>query len=171
MIICYNARAMTGLKASAVVKRAKQDKAILESLGFTVLCPVVSENVRSTNKAIRAQKKSMDEYWPRDKAMIRRAHVVFNFSPDRPSLGVIREHGYSRYHLWKKVISIFPFGKIPKAGAVCHYEDDYVTDDLYSAAYEALRTHGTFWKRVKWRLGVYRRSWFKALIHRLGEWK
>lgn len=171
MIVCYNARAMTGLKASEVVKQAKKDKRFLEQMGFTVLCPVVTENVRSANRAIQAQKESMDEYWPRDKAMIRQAHVVFNFSPHMPSLGVIREHGYARYHLWKKVISVFPQGAIPRQGAVCHYEDDYVTDSLVNAAYEALRTHGTFWKRIKWRLGVYRRSWLKAIYHRLGEWK
>ncbi len=171
MLIVYPARAMTGEKAADVVVRAMNDKLFMESCGLVVLCPVAKEGVVASDRPIQATKTQMDDYWSADKALIREAHVVFNMSPDKPSLGVIREHGYARYHLWKKVISVFPPGKIPKEGAVCHYEDDFVCDDLGVAIDEAKRTHGTFWKRIKWRLGIYRRSWLKAVYHRLQEWK
>lgn len=171
MVKVYLCRAMTGMIAADVVKQAKQDKSILESYGFTVLCPVIAEKVEAFPTKIGASKKLMDTYWFRDKEMIREANVVFDMSPHVPSLGVIREHGYARYHLWKKTISVFPPGKIPKEGAVCHYEDDYVTDSLMDAAYEAYRTHGTLWRRLKWRLGVYNRSWLRAIWYRLCEWK
>lgn len=167
----YPCRAMTGEKASDVVTRALNDKLFMECCGITVLCPVVREGVIPSDQPIQATKEQMDAYWNADKALIREAHVIFNMSPDKPSLGVIREHGYGRYHLWKKTISVFPPGKIPRDGAVCHYEDDFVCDNLSDAVDEAYRTHGTLWKRIKWRLSIYRRSWLKAIYHRLREWK
>lgn len=171
MIKCYVARAMTGRIKEEVVQEARADKELLEKAGFIVLCPVIAENVPATKEVIRSSKKAMDVYWTRDKEMIREAHVVFNMSPHLPSLGVIREHGYARYHLWKKTISVFPEGKLPMKAAICHYEDDFVTDNLVLAIGEALRTHGTLWNRIKWRLSLYKRCWLKAIMYRLAEWK
>ena len=167
--ICYVARAMTGRVKEEVVAEAKADKDLLEKAGFEVLCPVIAENVQPTKEVLRSSKKAMDVYWWRDKAMIRQAHVIFNMSPHQASLGVIREHGYGRYHLWKKVISVFPDGKIPMKAAICHYEDDFVTDSLLIAIGEALRTHGTYFKRLQWRIHIYNKSWLKAKWYRLLE--
>lgn len=167
---CYVARAMTGRIKEEVVAEARADKAFLELCGFEVLCPVVGEAVKPTKTKLKSTKKQMDIYWKRDKQMIREAHVVFNMSPHLPSLGVIREHGYARYHLWKKVISIFPKGKLPSKGAVPFYEDDFVTDNFYAGIREARRTHGTYWNRLKWRFGIYNRAWLRAKGYRLLEW-
>lgn len=167
----YVARAMTGRIKEEVVQEALVDKNFLENAGIEVLCPVSSEGVQATKEVLKSSKKAMDEYWPRDKAMIREADVVLNMSPDKPSLGVIREHGYARYCLWKKTISVFPKGKVPMKAAVCHYEDDFVTDDLFDAVGEIYRTHGTFFKRLKWRLKMLNRSLPKWLKHQIGEWK
>lgn len=166
----YVARAMSGRVKEDVVNEAKADKEFLERYGLEVLDPVSSEGIAATKETLNSPKSLMDVYWTRDKAMIRQAHVVFNMSPHLPSLGVIREHGYARYHLWKKTISVFPAGKIPPEGAVCHYEDDYVTDSLIDAVGEALRTHGTWWKRFKWRLMIFNRCWLKAVWYRMLEW-
>lgn len=157
---CYVARAMTGRIKEEVVAEALRDKAILEKAGFTVLCPVVEESVPATKEVLRSSKKAMDLYWPRDKAMIREADVIFNMSPHLPSLGVIREHGYARYYLWKKVISVFPKGALPIKSAVCYYEDDFVTDNLDFAIANALQTHKTRYLRFQWRI----RFWFKAML-------
>ncbi len=166
----YVARAMSGLNADEVVKTAKEQKSFLESCGYEVLCPVVSEGVKAVKKPIQSTKKLMDTYWARDKQMIREADIVFVMSPDRGSLGCIREYGYARYHLQKKVITVFPEGNLPKEGAVCYYEDDYVTDSLVLAAGAGLETHGTYWKRLKWKLGVLNRSLVKSIIHQAQEW-
>lgn len=168
---CYVARAMTGRIKEEVVAEARADRDFLEQAGFIVLCPVIAENVPATKEVLRSSKKSMDVYWSRDKEMIRESNVVFNMSPHLPSLGVIREHGYARYHLWKKTISVFPNGKLPMKAAICHYEDDFVTDSLIIAVGEALRTHGTLWKRLKWRVLLYKRCYLKAVYNRLKEWK
>ena len=168
-IVVYTARAMTGFIKADVVKAAKEANEFLEKAGFLVLDPVTSEGVKPTRAKLQSTEKEMNRYWPRDLEMVREAHVVFDFSPHMPSLGVIREHGYGQYGLLKKVISIFPEGKLPPAGAACYYEDAYVTDSLIDAIQEAYRTHGTFWKRTKWRVSrlpvVLRNEW-----HRLQEW-
>lgn len=171
MIKIYVARAMSGRVKEDVVNDAKKDKEFFEKAGLTVLCPVTEEHVEPTKQVLRASKQAMDRYWNRDKEMIRQAHILFNMSPDQPSLGVIREHGYARYCLWKKVISVFPPGKLPSKAAVCHYEDDYVTDDVMDAVGEAYRTHGTLFKRLKWRLSMLNRCLAKWLLYQLKEWK
>lgn len=167
----YVARAMTGRIKEEVVREAKADKDFLERAGFMVLDPVTTEGVKPTKETLRSSKKAMDGYWPRDKQMIRQAHVLLNMSPHLPSLGVIREHGLARYCLWKKVISVFPAGELPPEAAVCHYEDDYVTDDLRDAVMEIYRTHGTLWKRIKWRLNMLNRSLVKWVWYQILEWK
>lgn len=171
MIKVYVARAMSGRVKEEVVREAKADKEYLEKLGFTVLDPVTSENVEATKDILMSPKEIMDVYWPRDKAMIREAHVVFNMSPHTASLGVMREHGYARYHLWKKTVSVFPAGKAPAEGAIAYYEDDLVTDHILIAALDCLRSHGTFWRRAKWRLTLFARCLPKAIWHHLKEWK
>lgn len=160
---------MTGRIKEEVVIEALRDKEILEKSGFTVLCPVVEENVPSTKEVLRSSKKAMDKYWPRDKAMIREANVIFNMSPHLPSLGVIREHGYARYHLWKKVISVFPEGKLPIKSAVCYYEDDFVTDNLSSAIENALHTHATRKQRFMWRIKFFPKAIVRSVFEHLME--
>lgn len=166
----YVARAMTGRIKSEVVAEAKADKKFLEDAGFEVLDPVTSEGVEETKDKLESPKNLMDVYWPRDKQMIREAHAVFVMSPNVGSLGCIREYGYARYFLWKKTTTIFPAGKLPKEGAVCYYEDDYVTDDLRDAIGDLLQTHDTLFKRLKWRVAIYNKSLFRALYYKFMEW-
>lgn len=167
----YVARAMTGRVKEEVVNDARRDKEFLEKAGIEVLCPVISEGVEPTKQVLRSSKQAMDRYWQRDKEMIREADILLNMSPDQPSLGVIREYGYARYCLWKKVISVFPVGKVPAKAAICHYEDDYVTDDMMDAVGEAYRTHGTFLKRLKWRFSMINRCLLKWLFYQVKEFK
>lgn len=161
---------MTGRIKAEVVAEAKADKKFLEDAGFSVLDPVTSEGVEATKDTLQSPKNLMEVYWPRDKQMIREAHAVFIMSPNVGSLGCIREYGYSRYFLWKKTTTIFPEGSLPKEGAVCFYEDDYVTDSLIDAVGDLLKTHDTPWKRFKWRVGIYNKSIVKAVVYKLMEW-
>lgn len=170
-IKCYVARGMTGVDQADLVADAKRVRNYLEGAGFEVLDPVKAENIKSTNKKLRSSKKKMDSWWARDKRMIREAHIIFVISPHLTSQGVTHEIGYARYFLWKKVIQIFPPRHLPPEGSVAYYEDDYITDNLIDAVMEAYRTHGTFWRRLKWRLSIYLRCYLRALWYRLLEWK
>jgi hypothetical protein len=170
MIKVYVARSMTGRVKEEVVNEAKTDKTVMESAGFTVLCPVISEEVRPTKEVLLSSRKAMDQYWPRDKQMIREANILFDMTPERKSEGVAHEIGYARYHLWKPVFRVYRDGKLPVASSVAYYEDDFICSSLDEAIAEAIRVHGTKWKRFKWRIGIYRKSWLRAFAHRLQEW-
>lgn len=169
-IICYTARGMTGRIKEEVVKEATADKEFLEKAGFKVLCPVISEGVKPTQQVLMSSKKAMDEYWPRDKQMIREAHLVFDMSPHMNSEGVKHELGYARYSLWKPVIRIYPSGKLPPKSSIAHFEDDFICDSLLEAVEYAHRVHGTRKKRLLWRLRLINRCLPKWIKYQLLEW-
>ncbi len=171
MLKIYAARSMTGRIKEEVVLEATADKEMLEKAGFTVLCPVIAENVPSTKEVLRSSKQAMDKYWPRDKEMIREAHLIFDMSPLMNSEGVKHELGYARYCLWKPVVRVFPTGKLPGKSSVAYFEDDIIVDSLIEAIEYSLRVHGTFWKRVQWRMKMLNRCLPKWLWYQIGEFK
>lgn len=167
----YAARSMTGRVKEEVVAEATADKQYFESAGFTVLCPVIAENVPSTKEVIRSSKKAMDAFWPRDKEMIREAHVVIDMTPSLKSEGVSHEVGYSRYCLWKPVVRLYEKGNLPIKSSVAWYEDDVIVDSKEEVVEYLLRVHGTFWKRTTWRLSMLNRSLIKWIGHQIREFK
>lgn len=171
MIKVYLAHGMTGRPGTEVVAESELALKILNENGIEVLDPVTAEKVKPSKAKINTPYDTLDGYWRRDKEMIREAHVLIDLTPDRKSEGVSHEIGYARYHLWKKVVRVYPKDRIPSNLSVAFFEDDYITDSLEKAAKEIIRTHGSFTKRIAWRLNLYRRSWFKAIYYRLKEWK
>ena len=171
MIKIYTARAMTGRIKEEVVKEALQTKEWLEKAGFVVLDPVSAEGVQPTQQRLLSSKKQMDSFWPRDKEMIREANIIFDMTPGLKSEGVAHELGYARYCLWKPVVRIYPTGQFPPKSSVAYYEDDSVVDSLEFAIEYVLRVHGTFWKRLQWRLRMLNRCLFKWTIYQLHEFK
>lgn len=171
MVKIYLARAMSGRKKDEVYQEAISDKTFFESAGLFVLDPVTEEGVKPSKDTLQATKEQMVEFWKRDKAMIREAHVILDMTPHLKSEGVAHEIGYARYHLWKKIIRVYPEYQMPNEANVVYFEDDYITDSRVDALGEILRTHETMFKRICWRLKLYNRCWWKAFKYRLGEWK
>ena len=171
MIKVYLARSMTGRVKEDVVKEAKLDKEFLEKAGFEVLCPVEKEGVEATKQVLRSSKKAMDEYWPKDKQMIREAHLVFDMSPTMNSEGVKHELGYARYFLYRPIVRVFPSGKLPINSSVAYFEDDFICDSLLEAVEYTLRVHGSKLKRFKWRLSLYNRCILKMIVYWFQSWK
>ena len=171
MLKIYACRGMTGRIKEEVVKEALADKEFLEKAGFVVLCPVVKEGVEMTKEKLVSSKKAMDSYWPKDKQMIREAHLIFDLTPHLNSEGCKHEIGYGRYALWKPVVRVFPKGQLPFKSSIAFYEDDYVCDSLEEAIEYSLRVHGTFKKRLKWRLKMLNRCLPKWIGYQLLEFK
>ena len=169
MIKLYLARGMTGRIKEDVVQEAFLDKDFLEKAGFTVLCPVMEEGVEPTKQVLRSSRQLMETYWPRDKAMIREAHIVLDMTPHLNSEGVKHEVGYARYSLWKPVVRVFPTGKLPIKSSVAHFEDDAVVDSQIEAIEYILREHGTRWKRFIWRIKMLNRCLPKWLKYQFQE--
>lgn len=166
----YIAHAMTGRPGTEVVKESEEALKILGQFGITVLDPVTAEKVKPTKKEINTDYNTLDGYWRRDKEMIREAHVLIDITPERKSEGVAHEIGYARYHLWKPVIRVYQKGQVPSNLSVAYFEDDFIVDDLAVAGRYIERMYGNWFKRFMWRVQLYRRSWPKAFLHRLGEW-
>lgn len=167
----YTATAMTGLVKEDVVREARERKDFLERAGFTVLDPVIAEGVKPTKEKLHSSKKAMDVFWKRDKEMVREAHVVFDTSPHLNSEGCKHEIGLARYAYWKPVVRIFPTGHLPYKSSIAYYEDDFVCDSLIEAIEYVLRVHGTFYKRLLWRLSMLNRCLPKWIWHQIGEFK
>lgn len=170
MITVYLARAMTGRIKEEVVEEAAEDKKFFEAAGLTVLCPVAEEAVKPTQERLVSSKKQMDIFWKRDKQMIREANVIIDMTPHMNSEGSKHEIGYGRYFLWKPVVRVFPAGKLPFKSSVAFYEDDSIVDSKEYAVEYILRMHGTYMKRLKWRLLLYKRCILKAMYYKLMEW-
>lgn len=170
MLRIYMARGMSGRKKPDVYKEARADFDFLTKAGFEVLCPVVEEGVRNEKGTLQASKKQMEQFWPRDKSMIRCSHVLFHMSPHLNSAGAWQEVGYKRYHLQGPVVHVYPPGKLPPEGAIPRLENDYVCDSLIDAIEYTLRVHGTLWKRTKWRLRRTNRCLPKSILYQTQEW-
>lgn len=171
MIKLYLARAMTGRDKKVVVEEANADYEFFTKAGFKVFDPVREEGVQAEGGTINSTKAQMDEFWKRDKAMIRQAHIILDMTPHLKSEGVAHEIGYARYFLWKKVIRVYIGQPLPPSSSVAFYEDDYLADCLIDATREIYQTHGTYWKRLKWRFNLLNKCLLKAIWYQLKEWK
>jgi len=167
----YLARGMSGRVKSEVVKEARQDRRKLDKLGITPLCPVLSENVRAGKSAIASTVEQMNNYWFRDKQMIREANVVFDMTPELKSEGVAHEIGYARYFLYKPVVRVYKNGQLPPTSSVAFYEDDLIVSSVEEGAVEALRRWGTWYRRILWRFSLYKRCLPGMIKAWLGGWK
>ncbi len=171
MLSFYMARAMSGREGSEVRAEAVIDNKFLEKAGFKVLCPVTREGIKNTKKIIQASEKDVrNDFWPTDKKMIQECHILFHMSPHLNSAGAWQEVGYMRYHLQGPVVHIYPTGKLPSGGAIPRIENDYVCDSLEEAIEYSLRVHGTYLKRLTWRLKNLNRCIIKSVIVQAKRW-
>lgn len=166
----YLCRSMSHRIKEDVVKEAAQDADWFRSAGLEVLDPVEKEQVKPTKERLLSSRKAMQSYWPADKEMIRQAHVILDMTPHLKSFGTEKEVGYARYHLWKKVIRVFPKGELPAPSCVAYLEDDDVVDSREAALESILKTHGSWKKRFQWRFSIYKRCWLRAKWYRIKEW-
>jgi hypothetical protein len=148
----YLAQAMTGYSGYELIQRSKWANGILGQYGIQALDPVVSEGVNPRKKKIQATRKQLAVYWKRDKELIRQAHVVFDLTPDRKSIGVEKELGYARYFLYKPVIRVYSPSTMLTNASIAFFEDDYVAESLHSACRYAVENWGTPWQRLMWRI-------------------
>ena len=165
----YLAKAMSGKSRDYLIAQGRQQRMTLLAWSIQPLDPVQEEGIKPGRGKLKATKEQMDEFWPRDKAMIRNAHVVFDTTPLEYSEGRNHEIGYARYCLWKPIVRMFPRGLIPWDGSVAHYEDDVIVDDLEEACRIAQDRWGTKEKRSKWRVKKLARSLPRWIKHQIKE--
>lgn len=162
----YTARRMTGVPGRILVAESRRVKAVLEKHGITVLDPVLSEKVKKTYRPLHNSYAKLREYWFRDKAMIRDAHVLLDCTAAAKSEGVAHEIAYARYFLWKPVVRIYP----DLGPSIARIEDDYIAGSLEEAACLIEEKWGTWRKRAKWRMALLNRCLINFLVCQVKEW-
>lgn len=161
----YTARAMTGRDAREVLAESRAANQALRTYGLTPLDPALDEGVQPGDGVLAAPEEKLREFWRRDKALIRRAHVVLDLTGNRKSEGVAAELGYARFFLWKPTVRVWP-GLGP---SIARFEGDVVVENVFQAAAVIKEKWGTPWKRVKWRAQMYLRCRVKALYYEAKE--
>jgi hypothetical protein len=166
----YAAGGMTGISGEDLVARSFHVGQVLSDYKIEVLDPVQCEGVTATATPTQASYKDLLVFWNRDKEMIRRAHVVFDLTPERKSEGVSHEIGYARYFLYKPVVRVYMNGGMPSRASVAYLEDDVLARSLEEACEIALDLWGSPWKRLKWKLDQLNRCLLKSVWHKGKEW-
>lgn len=167
---CYTAGAMTGLSGEELVERSLKVGQVLSDHKIEMLDPVSCEGVKATPKLIKTTFKDLAVFWRRDKELIRKAHVVFDITPERKSEGVSHEIGYARYFLYKPVVRVYMNGGMPGKGSVAVFEDDHLCDSLEEACKLSLKLWGTPWKRLTWKLDQLNRCLLRSVWNKGKEW-
>jgi hypothetical protein len=171
MVKIYCAAKMTGRDKKEMVEMAVKNKKLFESLGITVLDPILEEHVKPVKGVLIDTPMSLlRDYWSRDKQMIREAHVVVDTTPEQKSEGSAHEIGYARYHLWKPVVRLYQ-GENKPLSAIVFFEDDLIVHSVEEAAIQIQKYWGTWAKRAMWRISLYNRCLIKAIWYKLLEWK
>ena len=158
---------MTGRPGNELVAQSTEVERLCKLYGVIALDPIKSEGVKAEKKPLNNGGDLLVEYWKRDKAMIKSAHVIIDVTGPAKSEGVAHEIGYGRYFLYKPIIRVYPGLKT----SIARLEDDYIAGSLDDAIFTAVKEFGTLWKRLLWRLKLYNRCLPGMIAAFFREWR
>lgn len=168
-VSAYVAHGMSHREWAEVYNESVYCQQVLAKYNIEAIDPVDIENIPDKTKPIPIRTDAEGKIaWSDDKKAIRSCHVLIDITPYLKSEGVAHEIGLMRYGYWKPVIRILKPGT-PKP-MIPYFDDDVLVYSLHEAAELINERWGTWWKRFKWRLKMYKRSRFKALKYELEFW-
>jgi hypothetical protein len=157
---------MTGRLCDELVKEAEMLVRTCDNYGFAALNPVIEEKVEPAHEPLKAGSYGphvLENFWRRDKEMLREADVVLDYDTQNRSDGVVQEIGYSRYCLWKPTVRVWT----GPGGAISRLEDDLVAPTLAEAMQTILQQWGTYEKLRVWRQAMWQRCYMPWLDEQL----
>ena len=164
---CYVAQAMTGRKQSVIYFRNAYCTRVLEKHGIMVFSPVTAEDVKANKKKMnQPSQEQLKKFWKLDKFLIRHSHVLLDITGASKSQGLLHEIGLSRYFFFKPVVRIMKV----KGPSVALEEEDILVPTVEKAAKLIIENWGTPWKRLKWKVNLFRRCFFSYLKTRIMWW-
>lgn len=165
----YVACKMSGRDKVEMIQRANLVKAIFAQYNIEAVSPVIEEGVKNEKgPLVQASDDQLKKFWKRDKDIIAyETHVVLLDEAFRKSLGMEREHGFSRYCLWKPVVTLLA----DSAYTVASIEDDYVVKDLHEAGRLIRDNWGTWGRRAKWRIKMLAHTLPKFIYRQIMAWR
>lgn len=166
----YVALKLTGRKAGSVNRDDAKIKRIFKKKGLTVLSPWDHEKHKyKWNDTIQASPADLTKaFWPRDKQLIREAHVLCDTTGYLFSRGAGMETGMTRYGLMRPTVWIDTV-----LFSVRTLEGDLVVANAKEAAKEIAKKWGTPWKRRMWRLKTVwnPRCIFNRVVDEIRGWR
>lgn len=166
----YFIAAMTGRTGQELVEQARNTAFLCWCFNVEALDPIMAEEVEAIDKPLSNGGELLKQYWARDKAMIREAHVVIDRTAWMKSEGSAHEGGYTKYHLHKPILRVFPGLK----ESVARLEDDLIVETEEEAIQLAVKIWGTSTKRLKWKWMIFKKSYWNLLRTRLNwfiDWR
>lgn len=158
----YTAQRMSKRMADEMVLEAQMLVRTCENYGFIALNPVFDEEVKPIH-APYPYPSNLEEYWYRDKKMIREADIVLDYATNNQSDGANKEIGYSRWCLWKPSVRVW----IGPGAMISRIEDDLVVPTLKEAMELITEKWGTYQKLGAWRKAMWERCYIPWLDEQL----
>lgn len=163
----YAAQQMTGFKQSVIYQRNAYCERVFAKHGITVLSPVTEEGVKSNKKKLdQPSQAQLGYFWKRDKWLIRNSHILVDITGPSKSQGLLHEIGLSRYFFFKPVVRVMKL----KGPSVAIEEEDILAPTVEKAAKLIIDNWGTPWKRLKWKVKLFRRCFGSYLKMRIFWW-
>lgn len=152
-LACY----ITGRTGREVVEEMWRIKQIYERYGIEVISPIEGEDIAITDSVCgdRSDREADTIYKQKDKSKIKRANVFVYPGGKRSSQGIMDEYRLARGTIWKPTVGVF---SEVRPGFITRRETDYVAGSHGEAALVIRARWGTWWKRLKWRLGMLNHS-------------
>ncbi len=168
-VTAYIAHGMSNRNWKEVYAESVECTNVLSIYGIKTVDPVNIEEISDKTIPIPIRiDETGKQAWSEDKRAIRDCHILIDITPHLKSEGVAHEIGLMRYAYWKPVVRILQKGK--QKPMIPYFEDDMLVYSLQEAAELINEKYGTWWKRFKWRINMYKHSRIKALINELRFW-
>ena len=153
-ILIYTSQQMTGRMCDEMRVEADMLVRVGENYGFEILNPVIEENISYEHKLLEnVPQKKLEQFWQRDKEMIRESDILVDYFTHNLSDGSNNEVAYNRWCLWKPTIRVW----VGKGGLISKIEDDIVVPTYVDALKYIEYEWGTYEKLGKWRKEMLKR--------------
>jgi len=144
----YLAQKMSNRFCDDMVKEARTVKRVFKKQGLEIVSPVLEEKIPNVHRKLDyVTRAKLLKEWDLDKydRIERRCHITYNANGHLYSNGVTVERGWTRWYLWRPVVTFIP--KSIYFFSITDIEEDGVVHSHKSAARLIRMKWGT---RKKW---------------------
>lgn len=158
MISAYTCQRMTGRYCDEMLREAEMLSRVGLNYGVNVLNPVLEEGIPDVHEVLdNVHPGKLEQFWHRDKEMIRESDIVIDYMTMNKSDGSNKEVAYNRFCLWKPTVRVWD----GKGGLISRLEDDIVVGSYVEALQLATERWGTYEKLKQWRIEMIVRCYPK----------
>lgn len=148
MISAYTCQRMTGRYCDEMLREAEMLQRVLTNYNIRILNPVLEEGIPDVHEVLdNVHPGKLEQFWRRDKEMIRESDIVIDYMTMNKSDGSNKEVAYNRFCLWKPTVRVWDGA----GGLISRLEDDIMVPTLIDAVKVIDEKWGTYEKLAEWR--------------------